>query len=852
MSDAERADAGTRREALRLMWWLVVPVLVLLAILTQLQYEQRFEHAEQDLLVRAIQHAQDLEALARPAEAHIQDLRQLLQAHWYAPPRTGPALRQALRALPAPTLPGRAKPLPPDGWSLDEAPAELRREYGQIWWAPPDGRPPDGLWMDRAALFLRSAAVVHARSPGFQGSYFVASELNISWGFPWIDTPTMLSSMGAASLQALDEMRVASVSRGRRLLAEDPTDLTYWGKPYVGQLDGELVQSHGSILVVDGRYAGEVSVDFRIDSLQHKLAGWQERADSRVWIIDLDKNIVADSHQPLRAPAGNGFANLPVEIKLPTRLPAELTARPLELKLEPKGNSASIQHAGPWLLVTATRSQSPWIYAEIVPRNSVRAAVLPSLLPNAVLGLALLSVFIAGQWLFARWFVTPALGVLQYLRQLTADPSTPEPPVDRRWRGWVRAVTQTVRRQQEAQTQLEHQRETLRQNEKLSAMGTLLASVTHELNNPLAIVMGRASLLEERVLSATDADSPAALAVRDDSRRIREAADRCSRIVRTFLNMARQRPPTRSAVPLGEVVRSALDMLGYTLRSQGVHVHLQLAEGLPDVQADPDQIGQVVLNLIVNAQQAMAQCSAPRVLTLSSGQDAQHAHGPWTRASSPYVWLRVADTGPGVPPAHQAQVFEPFFTTKERGMGTGLGLSVSRRIAREHDGDLVLESSDGGAVFCLLLPMAIQALGPEDPAGRGADPTADPAEVQRLLVVDGVPQRVEFMRSVLETAGFEVASAESGAVAVELLGEARFDAVVSDTHLPDIDGLALWQAVRKLRPELADYMLFVTDEPVTADAARVLMATGKSCVKAPMQKSNLLRAVNQLLSTAQT
>ena len=136
---------------------------------------------------------------------------------------------------------------------------------------------------------------------------------------------------------------------------------------------------------------------------------------------------------------------------------------------------------------------------------------------------------------------------------------------------------------QDAAREIERQREALRQSEKLTAMGSLLAGVAHELNNPLAIVLGRAALLEEKL-----ADDPALAA---DARRIREAAERCGRIVRTFLNMARSKPAHREAVAINDLVRAAADILAYTYRSHGVALELNLPDDLPAVMADGDQIG---------------------------------------------------------------------------------------------------------------------------------------------------------------------------------------------------------------------------------------------------------------------
>ncbi len=382
-----------------------------------------------------------------------------------------------------------------------------------------------------------------------------------------------------------------------------------------------------------------------------------------------------------------------------------------------------------------------------------------------------------------------------------------------------------------AAEQIERQREALRQSEKLSAMGSLLAGVAHELNNPLAIVMGRASLLEEKCEG-----QPALLA---DAQRIREAAERCGRIVRTFLNMARQKPAERRNVQLNDLARAAVDMLAYTFRSHGIELQTELAADLPEVSADADQIGQVVLNLLVNAQQAVASVEhGVRRVKVSTGVEARR------RNREPRVWLRVADSGPGVPPALHETIFEPFFTTKPEGMGTGLGLAVSRSLVREHGGQLGVEISASGAVFRMSLPISGQ---PTDVTEPGALTGASGSGPARVLVVDDEAEIAELMRAMLEGAGFEVAIAESGAVALELLEAARFDAVVSDLRMPEMDGAALWREVRARWPALSRRMLFVTGDTLSPGAEAFLADACCATLDKPFARSDLVDRVATLL-----
>jgi two-component system NtrC family sensor kinase len=397
---------------------------------------------------------------------------------------------------------------------------------------------------------------------------------------------------------------------------------------------------------------------------------------------------------------------------------------------------------------------------------------------------------------------------------------------------YTASMVDTTERHHTAQ-QVGRQREALRQSEKLSAMGSLLAGVAHELNNPLAIVMGRASLLEEK---CEDAD------LRADVLRIREAAERCGRIVRTFLNMARNRPALRVAVDMNELVRAAADMLLYSFRTHGIELDLSLAPSLPSINADGDQVGQVVLNLLVNAQQAMSGTAGPHAIRVATGVEHRR------RGREPRVWLRVADTGTGVPAELRSRIFEPFFTTKGEGMGTGLGLAVSRAVVLEHGGDLNLEHPappDGGASFRMSLPISGMAIDETGPVPLDAP---DAPMLSRVLVVDDEPELASLMRDLLEQAGYEVATAESGALALALLDEARFDAIVSDLRMPDMDGAGLWREVLDRHPLLAQRMLFVTGDTLSPDARDFLRTARCGALDKPFSKAGLLAGVKALLA----
>ena len=209
----------------------------------------------------------------------------------------------------------------------------------------------------------------------------------------------------------------------------------------------------------------------------------------------------------------------------------------------------------------------------------------------------------------------------------------------------------------------------LSQAEKLAALGQTMSGVAHELNNPLATILACAERLAGRRLDEL---------TRRDLDAIHNAAERAARIVRNLQTFARKRHTTRTTVDLNQVVRETLALRAYEQRAANVVIVEALAAGLPPVFADPHQIQQILLNLIINAEQAMLDAHGRGTLILRS----------WHDPERDAVVLEVNDDGPGVPEDVQTKIFDPFFTTKAVGKGTGLGLTVAYAIAQEHGGRL--------------------------------------------------------------------------------------------------------------------------------------------------------------------
>ena len=371
---------------------------------------------------------------------------------------------------------------------------------------------------------------------------------------------------------------------------------------------------------------------------------------------------------------------------------------------------------------------------------------------------------------------------------------------------------------------LARSREALYQTEKLSALGSLLAGVSHELNNPLSIVVAQAVMME-RQAKGTD--------LAERAFKIRKAADRCARIVQTFLAMARAKEPERRPVDLNQVAVAALDLAEYGLKTEGISVERRFDPALPHIAADADQLHQIIINLLINAQHALAGIKGERQVTIAT------APGPEPMT----VVLDIIDNGPGVPEEARRRIFEPFFTTKAQGEGTGVGLSFSQGLAEAHGGRLTLLPTRTGATFRLTLPVeAQQTLGRTEP--EESDMAVAPT--RRALVVDDEVEIAESLADFLSLEGFVCDIAVGGVAAKARLTRGDYDLVVSDLRMPDLDGPALYDFVRTERPDLAARMAFATGDTLGAAAARFLAEAKRPVLEKPFVPEAVRRFLDQM------
>ncbi len=377
----------------------------------------------------------------------------------------------------------------------------------------------------------------------------------------------------------------------------------------------------------------------------------------------------------------------------------------------------------------------------------------------------------------------------------------------------------------EAAAELARQRERLHQNEKLSALGELLAGVSHELNNPLSVLVGQALMLQE----VAEDDQTAHRA-----ERIAKAADRCARIVKTFLAMARQEQRAPKPLELSQVLESAMEVAGYTLNNLEIDVKIQGLGGLPRILGEEDQLVQVFTNLIVNAQHALQDTDGERRLRIRASH----------RRTANQVVIKFKDNGPGIPKDIRSRIFEPLYTTKDVGAGTGMGLALCHRIVEAHDGSIELERASGpGASFAVRLP----CLAPEDESAAGTATAAADGDRCAILIVDDEPDVAGTLADLLENDGHRVEVVSSGASALGRIQSGQFEIILSDVRMPGMDGPALYKELRASSPQSIDGLAFITGDTLSPRVRSFLDGAGRPFIEKPIMPQDARELVDMLI-----
>ena len=411
--------------------------------------------------------------------------------------------------------------------------------------------------------------------------------------------------------------------------------------------------------------------------------------------------------------------------------------------------------------------------------------------------------------------------------------------------------------------ELRHVEAQLARSERLAVLGRMLSGVAHELNNPLTSVVGVAEGLRPEDMA--DEIAPKISLMR------REAL-RAGNLVRGLLEIARKEGGEFGPVSLDEIVAQVVTLRAEDQDASGITCHVDIEGQTPVVEGDPDQLFQLLFNLVINAEQAQASVpaglGATRNIWISLRNEAQQ------------VVLTVEDDGPGIPDELLPRVFDPFFTTRQQSKGTGLGLFLGATVAERHLGSLSARNvPDRGARFTLRLPLTYRRPVAADDSipidieamlmgsgirsgsrasaalaelrGGGDNSTDKPLTGCSIAVVDDEEGVVMSVQTTLEAAGAHVRTAHTAAVAIELLNDGQWDAVLCDVIMPDMDGLELLEQVRVDNPDLAQRFVFMTGDIFAASVQEMSGKLEIAVLQKPFRSRELLQVIQKVMRQQQ-
>jgi two-component system NtrC family sensor kinase len=375
-------------------------------------------------------------------------------------------------------------------------------------------------------------------------------------------------------------------------------------------------------------------------------------------------------------------------------------------------------------------------------------------------------------------------------------------------------------------TDLKKLQRELMQSEKLSALGEMISGVAHELNNPLTSVLGYSQLFQQYDVSQD---------LKEDLNKIRSEAERCHRIVQSLLSFARRHKPGKIYTGINGVIENALELMAYELKVNNIEVIKELDMNLPFTMVDPYQLQQVLLNLINNAYHAMITDKGKGKLVVKSTQNQQK------------IEISLNDNGPGISLENLPKIFDPFFSTKESGEGTGLGLSLSYGIIKEHQGEILVESELGkGSTFIIKLPII------DYPVKK--DTEKPPAIVKkkpvgaRVLVVEDEEILRSLILRLLQREGYKVSSAENGLKALEMIDQNNYNAIISDIKMPRLSGKEFYKRLKKQQPELANRVIFLTGDVLNANTNQFLLQLEDRYLTKPFNNEHLLNLIAEVIN----
>jgi len=374
----------------------------------------------------------------------------------------------------------------------------------------------------------------------------------------------------------------------------------------------------------------------------------------------------------------------------------------------------------------------------------------------------------------------------------------------------------------------------LHRTARMETIGRLAGGIAHDFNNLLAAITGYAELLAEETAGQPELHA--------DVQHILATAERASRLTRDLLTFSRRGQSAPEPVDLNAVISGVRSLLATSI-GQHITLRLDLAARLPRVLADSGQCEQLLVNLAVNARDAMPRGGALTIATQQTSLTGQTAW-PLSPGTGPgrYAMITVTDTGIGISPQTLPNIFEPFFTTKGPAEGSGLGLSTVYGIVAEAGGAIAVESAEGtGTVFRIHFPVAaVPAAGP--PAAAPARPRAAPGQGETILVVDDEPAVLQVTTRILRSGGYATLGAGDAPAALSMLGAHDCEMLLTDSVMPGITGADLVRHARDLKPGLR--VMQMSGNPPPEEAA-----AGVSYIQKPFSAEDLLGKVRVLLDS---
>jgi two-component system NtrC family sensor kinase len=321
---------------------------------------------------------------------------------------------------------------------------------------------------------------------------------------------------------------------------------------------------------------------------------------------------------------------------------------------------------------------------------------------------------------------------------------------------------------------------------------------------------------------------------RNRAEKILKPVERCARIVRTFLTLARQRDTRKAYINIEDVISDARELLEYQFRTNNIEVLVNIAPGFPEIWGDSAQISQVLMNLLINSQQALMEIEQDRSIAIEVVMKKEQT-----------ITIIVSDNGPGVPVAIQDRIFEPFFTTKPEGQGTGLGLSYCQSVAEGHGGTIEIEKSGQiGTSIRFEIPTGGDQV--ESDKENHLEGDVSGASL-RILVVDDETSLLDSIVEQMVQLGHAADGYSNARQAIEIVMTDVYDIILTDIRMPDLDGPAFYAEVVAKNPQLRDRFIFITGDSLNQRASEFIKNTNAPCLDKPFRISDLNEAITEVV-----